>query len=72
MFDDTFSLSQLAVFAELADAATGHVVWADSFKGAVSKLLAAEMSTLQVVWLRYGTFTLIMLALVWRVWPSST
>lgn len=33
---------------------------------AVSKLLAAEMSTLQVIWLRYGTFMLIMLALVWR------
>lgn len=31
---------QLAVFAELADAATGHIVWANSFKGALSDLLA--------------------------------
>jgi TolB-like protein len=30
----------LAVFAELADAANGHIVWADSFKGQLSELLA--------------------------------
>ena len=38
---------------------------------AVSKLLTAEMSALQVIWLRYGTFTLIMLALVWRAGGHS-
>lgn len=32
----------------------------------VSKLLTADISPLQVIWLRYGTFTVIMLALVWR------
>lgn len=32
----------------------------------VSKLLTVDMSPLQVIWLRYGTFTIIMLALVWR------
>jgi drug/metabolite transporter (DMT)-like permease len=32
----------------------------------VSKLLTVDMSPLQVIWLRYGTFTVIMLALVWR------
>ncbi len=31
-----------------------------------SKLLTVDMSPLQVIWLRYGTFTIIMLALVWR------
>lgn len=38
---------------------------------AASKLLTAEMSSLQVIWLRYGTFTLIMLALVWRAGGRS-
>lgn len=33
---------------------------------AVSKLLTADIPALQVVWLRYGAFTAIMLALVWR------
>ncbi|WP_156640179.1 DMT family transporter [Bosea sp. PAMC 26642] len=37
----------------------------------VSKLLTAEMSPLQVIWLRYGTFTAIMLALVWRTGGRS-
>lgn len=32
----------------------------------VSKLLTQQIPPLQVSWLRYGTFTLIMLAIVWR------
>jgi drug/metabolite transporter (DMT)-like permease len=32
----------------------------------VSKLLTLEIPPLQVTWLRYGTFTAIMLAIVWR------
>jgi drug/metabolite transporter (DMT)-like permease len=32
----------------------------------VSKLLTLEIPPVQVTWLRYGTFTLIMLAIVWR------
>lgn len=32
----------------------------------VSKLLTQQISPLQVSWLRYGTFTLIMLGIVWR------
>lgn len=32
----------------------------------VSKLLTLEIPPLQVTWLRYGTFTVIMLAIVWR------
>lgn len=32
----------------------------------VSKLLTREIAPLQVTWLRYGTFTVIMLAIVWR------
>ncbi|HEY8358257.1 MAG TPA: adenylate/guanylate cyclase domain-containing protein, partial [Ramlibacter sp.] len=31
---------QLAVFAELTDATSGHIVWADSFKGKLPELLA--------------------------------
>lgn len=33
---------QLALFAELIDARTGHVVWADSLKGTVKDLFAAD------------------------------
>ncbi|PZO03372.1 MAG: EamA family transporter [Hyphomicrobiales bacterium] len=33
---------------------------------AASKVLTADMSAVQVIWLRYGTFAAIMLALVWR------
>lgn len=36
-----------------------------------SKVLTAEISPLQVIWLRYGTFTAIMLAVVWRAGGSS-
>lgn len=36
-----------------------------------SKVLTAEISPLQVIWLRYGTFTIIMLAVVWRAGGSS-
>ncbi len=33
---------------------------------AASKVLTADISALQVIWLRYGAFAAIMLALVWR------
>ncbi|KPF67370.1 multidrug DMT transporter permease [Bosea sp. AAP35] len=33
---------------------------------AASKVLTADMSAVQVIWLRYGTFAAIMLAMVWR------
>lgn len=40
---------QLAVFAELADADTGHIIWADSFKGALSDLLAGDTTFLRAL-----------------------
>lgn len=38
---------------------------------AASKLLTADISAIQVIWLRYGAFAAIMLALVWRAGGRS-